>query len=101
MSVLSSVQVSSELFSHVWLDNQQDRMSTEPRKRKWDQEDENAALKFSRTDDALANGSGSPGSAVDAAMAAAARVAAQVSWLFLLCSMGVLVIITRRAASRY
>ena len=59
-------------------------MSTEPRKRKWDQEDENAALKFVKTDDsAVGNGSGSPGSAVDAAMAAAARVAAQVSSAFL------------------
>jgi hypothetical protein len=54
-------------------------MATDARKRKWDQEDENAALKFSRTDDAAtANGAGSPASAVDAAMAAAARVAAQV-----------------------
>lgn len=58
-------------------------MATDARKRKWDQEDENAALKFSKTEGAPANGSGSPASAVDAAMAAAARVAAQVRLAFL------------------
>lgn len=64
-------------------------MATDARKRKWDQEDENAALKFSRTDGAPENGSDSPASAVDAAMAAAARVAAQVRLPFFTHQSGV------------
>lgn len=57
-------------------------MATEVKKRKWDQEDENAALKYTRTEPLPTNGSGSPTAAVDAAMAAAARVAAQVRSTF-------------------